>query len=332
MSCRDDLSLLEQIWRQRWPAVERRAIACPYELDLEHQGLTAIHWACANDAPASTLRILLSKSRHASSKDLDGMTPLNLWLSATDHPTLEAVHAFCEFAPDSISMRDYFRRTPLHYICGKGVEHQPQANLDVAQLLLQMDPSLADMSNSDGETALDRLWQSCGYVDGDADDALGYFWKLVQLILSASCPDVGGSLLHQLVSYPSCRANILDYACSWNPDWLETTDDQGNTALHQAMKQIQPASLVYILVRRRPHLVSCLNHDNKLALHMAQQWSPAQELLLRVHPQSLELTHLDESLYPQILSQLDAPQTVFEVLRNKPSLCIHHSPRSYTYT
>ena len=287
-SCnKDDLSLLELIWRQRWLSVNRRVIAHSYELDLEHQGLSAFHWACCNDPPASTLRNIMLQTngvRYASEKDINGHTPLICLLSNTtcdntnnDILSVDSIKAFCTYAPESISICDNLKQSPLHHmLCGHmlcerdgAVEHR--SNLEIIKLLLLTDPSLANAKNSDGETALDNLWKSC--VDRGADAPCGYFWTVVELILSASSSSSscccsnnettpnGGSILHQLVSYPECCDTMLDYAIGCNPDsLLDSTDELGNTVLHRAiLTNNRNASIISILIRRAPSLVLRLN-------------------------------------------------------------------------
>lgn len=324
-SCKYDLSLLELIWRQRWPSVERRVIAHPYELDLEHHGLTALHWACCNELPARTLRVLLSKDirGYALKKNNDGHTPLIMLLSNEDDLSIQCVQIYCEMAPEAVSIRDYFRRTPLHYVCSRGVERQPRSNLEIVKLFLQIDPLLATLKNSDGDTALDRLWKSLGYIDGDADDALGYFWTIVELILSAASQETdGGLLLHKLVSYPECRSSMMDYAIGWNPQLLHSTDDLGNTPLHRAVLHNRSASIVSMIVRRRPELASRRNNAGLLPIQLASNWKSATlEMLLQTYPQVVESANLLEAHYPQLIANSKAALTVFELLRTKPNLC-----------
>lgn len=317
-SCKYDLSLLELIWRQRWTSVERRARAHPHELNFEHKGLLALHWACCNDPPASALRVMLQQnSRYALMKDVDGLTPLILLLSVSEEDlNVESVKAFCQLAPESVSIRDFSRRTPLHYICERDV--QSRSNLEIVKLFLRVDPTLAQSKNSGGETALDRLWKSSCGRDGDE----GCLWTMVQLILSASCPEKdGGSLLHQLVSFPECRSVMLDYAIHWKPEWLASTDRLGNNTLHRAILKGHRASIIRTLVKHKPNLVRQRNLAGLLPIQLASHWTgQALEILLQGYPQTIECVGFHDGYYAQLLSNARAPQTVLALLRNKPSL------------
>jgi ankyrin repeat protein len=323
-SCKYDLSLLELIWRQRWSSVERRVKAHPHELNFEHKGLLALHWACCNDPPASTLRVMLQQNvRYALMRDENGQTPLILLLSVSSNDDMlnavASVNAFCQVAPESVSIQDYYSRSPLHYLCTRGMEHnQQRSNLEIIGLLLRVDPNLALCMNSDGETALDQMFMSSSADEG------AFLWDMVQLMLSAACPETdGGCLLHQLVSYPECRYLMVDYAIGWSSEWLASTDRLGNTVLHRAVLKGCKASIIRVLVRCQPNLVCQRNQQGLLPIQLASHWSGnALEILLQHYPQTVEccVGLTSDGYYAPVLANARAPQTIFALLRNKPSL------------
>ena len=289
---------------------------------------------------------IIGVCRYALEKDIDGHTPLILLLSTTcdytndDAVSVDSIKAFCTYAPESISICDNLKQSPLHQMCGHmcrrgAVEHQ--SNLEIIKLLLLTDPSLANAKNSDGETALDNLWKSC--VDRGADAPCGYFWTVVELILSASSSSSscccsnnettpnGGSILHQLVSYPECCDTMLDYAIGCNPDsLLDSTDELGNTVLHRAIltNNRNNASIISILIRRAPSLVLRLNWKGDLPIQLASKWNSGElEVLLQLYPRTVELVDLLEIHYPRLLANVKETQTIFQILRIKPSLVQH---------
>jgi len=201
-------------------------------------------------------------------------------------------------------------------------------------LLHLVDPSLANAKKLDGETALDNLLKFCDGRDAAFDY---YFWPMVELILSASAcsnetskgTSKGGSLLHQLVSYPECRATMLDSAIGCNPEsLLDSTDRLGDTVLHRAiLTNSRNASIISILVQRKPILVQRPNLAGDLPIQLAPKWnSAALEVLLQLYPRTVELIDLT---YPRLLANVQESQTIFQILRIKPSLFqhqAHHHP------
>lgn len=341
---------MELILRSRWASVERRVQLYPRELELEKDGLTCLHWLCCNLPPVSTLRIVLEQDRQffgpqkavASRKDTsqEGNTALLLLFSIHEGPIpVSYIQAFCEYAPECLTVTDYFRRTPLHLLCGRGVEHQPPSNAQIARLLLQTAPQLATMTNNEGQTALDRLWTSCGSVDGDANQSiLGYFWHIVRLVLQAAPnqKSKSGSLLHQLVAYPLCRGVLLDYAIDWHPEHIVKVDDDGNTPLHillllsrdvsnRSHDMRDPTELAFVLIRRCPFMVHQRNKDGELPLHLSFSlpWSKIHEALIQELASALEASSLPETFYPSLLAQTKQPRTIYSILQTKPNLMMN---------
>jgi len=325
-SNKDGLSLLELIWRQRWPSVERRLRNCPVELDLEYEGLSPLHWACCNDPPEKVLRALLSKDsrRHALEADSKGMTPLLLLLHCSSSFNLGLLQAFIVHAPECISMEDSAGQTVLHYICLSWKEWSEQQMdseaFQIFSMLLTVDKTLSGRTTAEGETAFDYLWSS--HSSSDEHSKSNDFWKVSAFFLDACCPETkGGSFLHQLVSYIHCPTKVLDLMIQKNPEFLRATDGSGNTVLHRAVLRKQNLSIILILLRHDSTLAGYFNLDSKLAIQLSPSWDTSLELLLQYHPQTLDITKIFDSYYPYIFTKLKQHETLFKILKINPSLC-----------
>jgi len=298
----------------------------PYELDLEHEGLSPLHWACCNDPPENVLRVLLSKDfrRRALEADSKGMTPLLLLLSCSSTFHLGCIQAFIHYAPECISMPDRAGRTVLHYVCISWKQWSEQQmdpkDLQIFSVLLRIDKTLAVRVSKKGEKAFDNLWLS--YSSSEEQSTKHDFWKASVRFLDACCPEkLCGSFLHQLVSYIDCPTEVLDLAIRRNPQFVRATDCSGNTVLHRAVLRQQNSSILSMLLRHDSTLTGRFNLEGKLAIQLAPFWSASLDILLQYHPQTILITKISDSYYPYIFAKIKRQETFFRLLQSNPILC-----------
>uniref|UniRef100_A0A7S1D0H8 Uncharacterized protein n=1 Tax=Cyclophora tenuis TaxID=216820 RepID=A0A7S1D0H8_CYCTE len=281
------------------------------------------------------------------------MTPLLMFMSIQDGPMpLDSIQAFCDLAPECVGETDKLGRTTLYAMCQRGTKGQCKDDLQIVERLLSIAPQMANMVNRQDDTALDRLWtasEATGQLDGN-ETRRSFFERIVQLILAAADHQPpptttvhfakrGGGLLHQLVTFPRCRVDVVNHVIYYHEELLKELDHDGNTPLHRLLlvmaassppkvklhESKNPISLALALVNRCPKYIRQQNNHGQFPLELAFSipWSKLHDLLLKQHPVALEASNkLPDPCFPKVMARMNEPDFIHAILQSKPGLIV----------
>jgi len=339
-----ELDLIELALRLRWSSVAARATLIPEEIVMQDQdGLNVLHWACCNPPPLAAFQALLRRpqaiKQAACAKDNNGMTPL-LCACASQAP-VDMISALVEVCPECVPLTDSHGWTALFYVCCRAKQEDDALRIAIrkAKILLHANSSLALHKDSFGATALSIL---CGLfemelqgayfmltnIPSEGSSILLHFddlWTLLRLIVeSTETPASESTILHKVVSFPSCPHELLMFAYSRHSDMALQQDSNGNTPLHLAVQQESLHNGSFLAQNER-RAAKVRNKKGETPLLMATQrfqyFNSLICYLLYADTKPLESLRIPDQYYPFLLERVkDDPSVIFGVLKSRPSL------------
>ena len=186
-------------------------------------------------------------------------TPLHVFCQQKPREQhVPALRALLEAAPETVTLPDGQLSSPLHVVC-----KSKKPLLQVIRLLIDTDPGVASMTDSEGYTALHYACEN--EAESEVIECLLAAYSGAASVVSRK----QDTALHVACSANSCSETVK-LLIQANPEALTMTNDYGFTPLHCVCRAYVPrAGIVQAIVQASPECVAMRTHGGETAMHLA---------------------------------------------------------------